>query len=190
MYVTYMKKWWKQILAAILITASVGAVSFAISGSVEEVPKKSDTPAVAQNRPPQPKSESPQVSGATTQQPQAPQQSTQPTDTPQPAPVSTPATNQQDQETIRRLAEERVKQQEVVRKLKCESIVASRDADILSEDSRHSNAIAAINADYRSRGLGFSGMLQAAIESENTNHQSKLHAINQRYQVELTSYGC
>jgi len=56
--------------------------------------------------------------------------------------------------------------------------------------AQHQSRLSAIQSDYLPRGLGFSGMYQSAVDSENTLYQQYLANFEVTYQQKLDSYNC
>jgi hypothetical protein len=61
---------------------------------------------------------------------------------------------------------------------------------VQQENQRHTNALASIQSDYQSRGLGFSGLYQNAVDTENSQNQQNLANLQTQLNTELTGIHC
>jgi cytoskeletal protein RodZ len=72
----------------------------------------------------------------------------------------------------------------------CENLKQSQEvsyqANVNAENVNSQSNIANIQSDYRSRGLGFSGLMQEAINQENQRHQFALSSLEVTYQQQMS----
>lgn len=60
------------------------------------------------------------------------------------------------------------------------------NANVNAENTRHQTNRSNIESDYRSRGLGYSGLMQEALSKEDQRHQTALASLTASYQQKMS----
>lgn len=124
----------------------------------------------------------------------SPQQSTSPSPQVKQTPSTPTPISQSDDAAMKKAQQDLANQQaafiESQRQQKCALIADNYPVYINQENAYHQSNIDAINRDYQSRGMVFSGAYQAAINSENSRYQQKLDSLRSNYNSQVAQYGC